>query len=91
MHRSKFGDLLSLQRLHPARQVQAGRSHSQHWRKRQWFRYHRSHNDGRGKRVVRMDGLGLYDKLSRELQLNLALKRKMRRVAVQAAVRPDPR
>lgn len=28
-----------------------------------------------------MDGLGLYDKLSRELQLNLALKRKMRRVA----------
>ena len=36
---------------------------------------------GRGKRVVCMDGLELCDKLDRELPLNLALERKVRRAA----------
>jgi hypothetical protein len=36
---------------------------------------------GRGKRVVCMDGLDLYDALDRELPLNLALERKVRRAA----------
>lgn len=36
---------------------------------------------GRGKRVVCMDGLDLYDTLDRELPLNLALERKVRRAA----------
>lgn len=36
---------------------------------------------GRGKRVVCMDGLDLFDTLDRELPLNLALDRKVRRAA----------
>jgi hypothetical protein len=36
---------------------------------------------GRGKRVVCMDGLDLYDVLDRELPLNIALDRKVRRAA----------
>lgn len=36
---------------------------------------------GRGKRVICMDGLDLYDTLDRELPLNLALERKVRRAA----------
>jgi hypothetical protein len=36
---------------------------------------------GRGKRVVCMDGLDLYDVLDRELPLNVALERKVRRAA----------
>lgn len=36
---------------------------------------------GRGKRVVCMDGLDLYDMLDRELPLNMALDRKVRRAA----------
>ncbi|NML47144.1 hypothetical protein HHL11_25585 [Ramlibacter sp. G-1-2-2] len=36
---------------------------------------------GRGKRVVCMDGLDLFDTLDRELPLNIALERKVRRAA----------
>jgi hypothetical protein len=36
---------------------------------------------GRGKRVVCMDGLDLYDMLDGELPLNVALDRKVRRAA----------
>jgi len=36
---------------------------------------------GRGKRVVCMDGLDLFDALDRELPLNLAIDRKVRRAA----------
>ncbi len=36
---------------------------------------------GRGKRVICMDGLDLYDMLDREIPLNLALERKVRKAA----------
>lgn len=36
---------------------------------------------GRGKRVICMDGLDLYDLLDREIPLNQVLERKVRRAA----------
>ena len=39
------------------------------------------HAFGRGKRVICMDGLDLYESFSRELPLNHVLERKVRRAA----------